>query len=72
MKISEIRELGPEEAEEKERSLRSELFNLKFRKATGQLDNTAGIRLVKRDLARLMTLKQERKAAVPEASGESD
>ncbi|MDA1001480.1 MAG: 50S ribosomal protein L29 [bacterium] len=72
MKMSEIRELGPEETEEKERSLRSEIFNLKFRKVTGQLDNTAGIRQVKRDLARLMTLKQEQKAAAPEASKESN
>lgn len=72
MKMSEIREMGPEEVDEKERSLRSELFNLKFRKVTGQLDNTAGIRFLRRDLARVMTLKQEQKATVPEASGESD
>ena len=70
--MSEIRDMSPEEADEKEGTLRSELVNLKFRKVTGQLDNTAGIRILKRDLARLMTLKQEQKAAVPEASGESD
>ncbi len=61
MKIQEIRELSPEELEQKERELRRELFNLKFRKATGQLDNTARLRLLKRDLARVLTSMRERR-----------
>jgi len=46
----------------KERELRRELFNLKFRKATGQLGNTAQIRNLRRDLARVLTTRQEREA----------
>jgi len=61
VKIQEIRELSPEELEQKERELRRELFNLKFRKATGQLDNTARLRLLKRDLARVLTSMRERR-----------
>ncbi len=69
MKMSEVRELAAVELEGKEGELRTELFNLKFRKATGQLDNTARIRLVRRDLARVVSLKRERAADTSGASG---
>ncbi|MEK6709538.1 MAG: 50S ribosomal protein L29 [Nitrospinota bacterium] len=62
MKIAQVRELSPEELALKERELRRELFNLKFRKATGQLGNTAQIRSIRRDLARVLTIRQEREA----------
>jgi large subunit ribosomal protein L29 len=62
MKMSEVRELSAGELEGKEEELRAELFNLKFRKATGQLDNTARIRLIRRDLARVVSLKREQAA----------
>jgi len=68
VKYTEIHELSPEELDEKELGLRKELFNLKFRKATGQLDNTARIRLLKRDLARVLTSRRARQAAAPAAS----
>ena len=68
--MEEVRGLSPDELDEKEEALRKELFNLKFRKATAQLDNTARIRILRRDLARLLTLKNERgpgaAAAAPE------
>ncbi len=68
--MEEVRELSAGELKEKERELRRELFNLKFRKATNQLDNTARIRLLRRDLARVLTSKQgkaaEGAAAAPE------
>lgn len=60
MKYSEVLELSDDELEFKEKELRQELFNLRFRKATGQLDNTARIGLLKRDLARVLTSKRER------------
>lgn len=69
MKMEEVRELAPAELEGKEQELRAELFNLKFRKATGQLDNTARIRLIRRDLARVVSSKQERAAETASASG---
>ena len=63
MKYSEVLELSDDELEFKEKELRQELFNLRFRKATGQLDNTARIGLLKRDLARVLTSKRERGGA---------
>lgn len=62
MKFAQVRELSPEELVQKEGEIRRELFNLKFRKATGQLDNTARIRDLKRDLARVLTTRQQREA----------
>ena len=63
MKYSEVLELSDDELGFKEKELRQELFNLRFRKATAQLDNTARIGLVKRDLARVLTSKHEREGA---------
>lgn len=70
MKYSEVLELSDDELEFKEKELRQELFNLRFRKATGQLDNTARIGLLKRDLARVLTSKREREGA--QAAGAED
>ena len=63
MKYSEVLELSDDELGFKEKELRQELFNLRFRKATGQLDNTARIGLLKRDLARVLTSMREREGA---------
>jgi large subunit ribosomal protein L29 len=60
MKASEIRELGAEELDAKLNDARAELFNLRFQMATSQLDNTARIKVVKKDIARLLTEKRVR------------
>lgn len=62
MKYGEVLELSDDELGFKEKELRQELFNLRFRKATGQLDNTARIGVLKRDLARVLTSKRERES----------
>jgi large subunit ribosomal protein L29 len=72
MKMTEIRELAVAELEEKGQQLRTELFNLKFRKASGQLDNTAQIRNIRRDLARVVHSKNERQAQEAGASSEEN
>ncbi len=55
MKPAEIRELSAEELQTKLKEARAELFNLRFQMATSQLDNTARVKLVKKDIARLLT-----------------
>ena len=60
MTINEIRELSFEELEVKVNELKQELFNLKFQKTLGQLQNTAKIRDVKRTIARLKTVVTEK------------
>ena len=61
MKAKELRDIDPQELLEKETSLRQELFNLRFQKATGQLGNTAMIGKTKKDLARVITILNELK-----------
>ena len=60
MTIKEIRELSLEELETKVNELKQELFNLKFQKTLGQLQNTAKIKDVKRTIARLKTVVAEK------------
>lgn len=55
MKAAEIRELSAEELQVKLKEARAELFNLRFQMATSQLDNTARVGQVKRDIARIQT-----------------
>jgi large subunit ribosomal protein L29 len=55
MKATEIRELEDAELLQKLKDTRAELFNLRFQLATGQLDNTGRIAIVKKDIARLHT-----------------
>ena len=61
MKGRELRELTNEELTQKYNDFKAELFNLRFQKAVGQLTNTARIRQVKRDIARIKTIINERK-----------
>lgn len=59
MKVNEIRDLNPDERTEKLKSLKEELFNLRFQKATGQLENPMRIREVKRSIAQVKTVQRE-------------
>ena len=69
MKAAEIRDLADVELVQKLKDTRGELFNLRFQLATGQLDNTGRIAIVKKDIARLHTelrareLRAQREAA---------
>ena len=59
MKAKEIRELSPEEQAKKLRDMRDELLNLNIRKGTGQIENTAPIRQLRRDIARFATVTSQ-------------
>lgn len=60
MRPGELRELTDEELEEKVDELKEKLFNLRFQKATGELDNTAEFKKTEKDIARVKTIKRER------------
>ena len=62
MKISEIRAMSAEELNAKLKELKEELFNLRFQLAINQLENTNRISEVKRDIARVMTVQNEKNA----------
>ena len=59
MKASEIRELTTEELQTKLKTLKEELFNLRFQLAINQLDNPMRIKAVKKDIARVLTVIRE-------------
>ncbi|MBI5611673.1 MAG: 50S ribosomal protein L29 [Gammaproteobacteria bacterium] len=60
MKISDIRALSPEAKVQELTELKREQFNLRMQKATGQLANSAKLRVIKRDIARLLTVMNEK------------
>jgi large subunit ribosomal protein L29 len=64
MKASEFRNLTTAEIEQKIRGFKEELFNLRFQLATGQLDNPARIREVRRSIARAKTVLRERELGI--------
>lgn len=64
MRPREIRDIGEAELTQKERDLREELFRLRLRGATGQIENKMRARLVRRDLARVLTIERERARTV--------
>lgn len=59
MQINEIRELSTQEMIEKEKEFKKELFNLRFQLATGQLENTARLKHVRKSIARIKTVLRE-------------
>ena len=59
MKVNQIRDLSQDEQLDKLKSLKEELFNLRFQHATGQLDNPMRIRDVKRSIAQINTIIRE-------------
>jgi large subunit ribosomal protein L29 len=63
MKASEVRAKRDEELREQLLQLKKEQFNLRFQKATGQLENTSRVRVVRRDIARIKTILAARPAA---------
>ena len=60
MKSADIQSMHDTELVDKLREARQEAFNLRLRHATGELENTAGLRQARRDVARLLTVARER------------
>ena len=60
MRPRELRDMTDQELEDKLHERRQELFNLRFQSATGALENSARLRLAKREIARILTVRNER------------
>jgi len=56
MRASELRDLTIDELVQREAELKRKLFNLRFQRASGELDNTAELKKTRRDIARVMTV----------------
>ena len=67
MKINELREFTEEELQQKLNDLKEEMFNLRFQKSLNRLENQMRIKVVKKDIARLLTLVTERQQSETKA-----
>lgn len=63
MKANDVRAKTPDQLEDDLAALKKEQFNLRFQKATGQLEKTARVKQVRRDIARIKTIAAEKAAA---------
>ena len=64
MRARNLRDLTDDELDRKLADTRQELFNLRFQSATGALENSARLRLAKREIARILTVRHEREASL--------
>ena len=62
MKSEDIRAMSPDQMEDAVLNLKKERFNLRFQRATGQLENTSRLREARRDIARIKTIAAEQRA----------
>ena len=62
MKIADVRAMTKDQIKDQVLGLKKEQFNLRFQKATGQIENTARIRQIRRDIARLKTVASQQAA----------
>lgn len=67
MKAQDLRDKTPDQLRDELEALKREAFNLRFRAATGQLENTGRVRAVRRDAARVKTILNEKARAAAQA-----
>ena len=63
MKAGDVRVMTPDQLSDELMKLKKEQFNLRFQRATGQLENTGRVREVRRDIARVKTIAAQKRAA---------
>ena len=62
MKVADIRAMSPDQMDDAVLNLKKERFNLRFQRATGQLENTSRLRETRRDIARIKTIAAQMRA----------
>ena len=67
--MGKLREMAPEEMDREEGALREEIWKLRLQMTTGQLQNPYKVRKVRKDLARLLTVRRERELAESRGDG---
>ena len=69
MKAEEFRGMSSDQLDEQVSRLKKEQFNLRFQRATGQLENTSRVRTVRRDIARIKTVQAQRRSGAEKTKG---
>ena len=67
-KVADLRVMTPDQLEDELLKLKKEQFNLRFQRATGQLQNTSRVRVVRREIAQIKTISQQKRAGGPQAA----
>ena len=62
-RLSDLKALSPDQLGDELLNLKKEQFNLRFQRATGQLENTGRVRVVRRDIARIKTIAAQKRGA---------
>jgi len=69
MSAADLRDMSLDQLDDQLVKLKKEQFNLRFQKASGQLENTSRVRQVRRDIARVQTIAREKRAGETQAAG---
>jgi large subunit ribosomal protein L29 len=72
MKVADVRAMTLDQLDDEVLKLKKEQFNLRFQRATGQLENTARVRVIRRDIARMKTIAAQKRAGMPEPAPKAD
>jgi large subunit ribosomal protein L29 len=67
LKVDDLRHMTVDQLDDEVLKLKKERFNLRFQRATGQLENTSRVREVRRDIARIKTIARQKRAAQPKS-----
>ena len=72
MKAADVRAMTLDQLDDEVLKLKKEQFNLRFQRATGQLENTSRVRIIRRDIARMKTIAVQKRARLPEPAPKAD
>jgi large subunit ribosomal protein L29 len=72
MKAADARAMTLDQLDDEVLKLKKEQFNLRFQRATGQLENTSRVRTIRRDIARMKTIASQKRAGMPEPAPKAD
>ena len=72
MKAADVRAMTIDQIDDEVLKLKKEQFNLRFQRATGQLENTARVRVIRRDIARLKTIGAQKRVGAPEPAPKAE
>jgi large subunit ribosomal protein L29 len=72
MKAADARAMTLDQLDDEVLRLKKEQFNLRFQRATGQLENTSRVRVIRRDIARMKTIAAQKRAGMPEPAPKAD
>jgi len=72
MKAADARAMTLDQLDDEVLKLKKEQFNLRFQRATGQLENTSRVRIIRRDIARMKTVAAQKRAGMPEPAPKAD